>query len=119
MSAHDPRDQIRGVQEILISDKKRIGFLFGAGTSFATGLPNVCVPAITRMTETVIQEAGAASPIFATAIAEIQAETISGFSIESLLTSIEAKRSVIGSGTLNGLDVQGFTELAKIVKTAS
>ena len=30
---HDPREFIRGLQQILISDSKRIGFLFGAGTS--------------------------------------------------------------------------------------
>ena len=32
---HDPTEYIRGIQQILISDKKRIGFLFGAGSSLA------------------------------------------------------------------------------------
>ncbi len=30
---HDPSEYIKGLQQILISDKKRIGFLFGAGSS--------------------------------------------------------------------------------------
>lgn len=117
MSSHDPRDQIRGIQEILISDKKRIGFLFGAGTSYATGVDKVCVPAIARMTEIVVESANSASTSFPTAIAEIRAEIGPGFSIESLLSSIEAKRAVLGNGRLNGLDLQGFADLAKVVKT--
>jgi len=34
-TTHDPREFVRGLQQILISDKKRLGFLFGAGTSMA------------------------------------------------------------------------------------
>ena len=32
---HDPSEYIKGLQQLLISDKKRIGFLFGAGSSMA------------------------------------------------------------------------------------
>lgn len=32
---HDPSEYIRGLQQLLISDKKKIAFLFGAGTSLA------------------------------------------------------------------------------------
>jgi len=32
---HDPREFVKGLQQILISDTKRLGFLFGAGTSMA------------------------------------------------------------------------------------
>lgn len=35
MSYHDPSEYIRGIQQIVISDKKKIGFLFGAGSSLA------------------------------------------------------------------------------------
>lgn len=31
----DPSEYIKGIQQLLISDKKRIAFLFGAGTSLA------------------------------------------------------------------------------------
>jgi len=118
--AHDPREQIRGIHQILISDKKRIGFLFGAGSSLATGLPGASVPAIEKMTKIIVDEVGAKSPAFLTAIKEIQTEVEQlkvAFNIESLLSSIEAKRAVIGNGQLNGLDSNGFSELATEVKT--
>lgn len=117
---HDPREQIRGIHQILISDKKRIGFLFGAGTSLATSLPSASVPAIEKMTTTIIDEVGAKSSAFSAAIKEIQAETELvkvAFNIESLLSSIEAKRAVIGNGQLNKLDSKNFSELAKLVKS--
>jgi hypothetical protein len=119
MNTHDPREHIRGIHQILISDKKRIGFLFGAGSSFATGLPAVFVPAIEKMTEIIVDEVEAHSAKFKTAIKEIQTETESvkiAFTIETLLSSIEAKRAVIGVGKLNGLDSVGFSDLAKLVK---
>jgi hypothetical protein len=36
--SHDPREFIRGIQQILINNTIRIGFLFGAGTSMAAPL---------------------------------------------------------------------------------
>jgi hypothetical protein len=119
MHTHDPREHIRGIHQILISDKKRIGFLFGAGTSSVTGLPNIRVPAVAAMTAAVVDHVGRESA-FAPAIAEIQTEAAAAkvaFNIESLLSSIEAKRAVIGGGKLNGLDLAGFTALGKMVKT--
>jgi hypothetical protein len=119
MKNHDPREQVRGLHQILTSDKKRIGFLFGAGTSFATGLKGICVPAIAKMTNDIVQHVTAQSAALASAIGDIETE-LSGekiaFNIESLLSSIESKRAVIGAGNLNGLDSRGFSELAKLVK---
>lgn len=120
MHTHDPREHIRGIHQILISDKKRIGFLFGAGTSYATGLLSINVPTIEQMTAVVVREVEAHSPEFAAAVTEMRAEAERAnfaFNIESLLSSIEAKRAVIGTGKLNGLDSVGFASLAKIVKT--
>jgi SIR2-like domain len=116
---HDPREHVRGIHQILISDKKRIGFLFGAGSSLATGVPNVYVPAIEAMTIAVIAKVATQSTNCASAIEEIRAENNAAngpFNIESLLSSIEAKRAVIGTGTLNGLNGSGFAELATYVK---
>lgn len=119
MNSHDPREQVRGLHQILTSDKKRIGFLFGAGTSFATGVHGICVPAIARMTSDIVNHIASQSAALASAIGDIEVE-LSGakiaFNIESLLSSIESKRAVIGAGTLNGLDSKGFSELAKLVK---
>lgn len=120
MNTHDPREHIRGIHQILVSDKKRIGFLFGAGSSFATGVPTVSVPAVEAMTKIIVAEVEAHASGFGAAVKEIRAETELGkvvFNIESLLSSIEAKRAVIGAGKLNGLDSNGFSDLAKLVKT--
>jgi hypothetical protein len=120
MNTHDPREHIRGIHQILISDKKRIGFLFGAGSSLATGVSTVCVPAIEEMTKAIVADVGGHSTEFASAISGIQSEVESAkgvFNIESLLSSIEAKRAVIGAGTLNGLDAKGFAALASLVKS--
>ena len=117
---HDPREHIRGIHQILISDKKRIGFLFGAGSSFATGVKGVNVPAIDDMTKVIVDKVEAQSSKFAAAVKEIRVETEGNdlaFTIESLLSTIEAKRAVIGAGTLNGLDSIGFGDLANLVKT--
>lgn len=119
MKNHDPREQVRGLHQILTSDKKRVGFLFGAGTSFATGLDGIFVPAIEKMTSDIVQHVAAHSASLASAIDDIKAE-LSGakiaFNIESLLSSIESKRAVIGAGTLNGLGSSGFADLAQLVK---
>lgn len=72
------------------------------------------------MTTTIVGEAVAHSQVFADAIGEIQAEIEQlklGFHIETLLSSIEAKRAVIGAGRLNGLDAIGFAALATFVKS--
>lgn len=119
LHTHDPREHIRGIHQILISDKKRIGFLFGAGSSFATGIPTVGVPAIAAMTSQIVAEAEAHSKEFGLAIKEIRIEVGDAFfNIESLLSTIEAKRAVIGSGTLNGLTTTGFKDFAAFVKNS-
>ena len=54
---HDPSVYIRGIQQILISDKKRIGFLFGAGSSLARkNARTLIVPAIGEMTKMIVKE---------------------------------------------------------------
>lgn len=114
---HDPREHIRGIHQILISDKKRIGFLFGAGSSFATGIPAIYVPVITEMTNQVVAGVVNDSPQVTSAVGEIKKEIGDAqFNIESLLSTIEAKRAVIGKGTLNGLTALGFSDLATLVK---
>src|SRR5262249_30585397 len=106
---HEPREQIRGIQQILVSDKKRIGFLFGAGTSFATGT-SVSVPAVAKMTAIVVEEIVHNAPAFTNALKELKSETElahATFTVETLLSTLEAKRTVIGAGKLNGMSVDG------------
>jgi hypothetical protein len=119
MKNHDPREQVRGLHQILTSDKKRIGFLFGAGTSFATGVSDICIPAIEKMTNDIVQHIADQSEILAATIAGIKTELNNAkipFNIESLLSTIESKRVAIGAGTLNGLNSEGFGNLTKLVK---
>ncbi|MGB3870884.1 MAG: SIR2 family protein [Flavobacteriales bacterium] len=124
MTQHDPREHIRGLYQLLVSDKKRIGFLFGAGSSLGTGAANIRIPAVKEMT-TLIEKELSKKVEYATAIAEITKEIgVVGYNIESLLSSIETKRQVIGKGVLNGLNAQGLEDLSKalrsqIVKLAS
>jgi hypothetical protein len=117
-STHDPREYIRGIHQIFISDKKRIGFLFGAGTSFGTGLSAIQIPAIAKMTALVIAELEKISPKIKKALGEIKTEIGEvNFNIESLLSTLESKKDVIGAGTLNGLRLAEFVDLVKAVKT--
>ncbi|MDD4436566.1 MAG: hypothetical protein PHS04_00820 [Tissierellia bacterium] len=49
---NDPSEYVRGLQQLLVSDKKKIAFLFGAGTSLAKKNKNsLTIPAIGKMTE--------------------------------------------------------------------
>ena len=115
----DPSETVRGIQQLLISDKKKIAFFFGAGTSFAgrlLGLPYI--PAIAEMTEKVeakiINEKD-----YESALTDIKTElneTPGGFNIETLLSNIENKIQIIGSGTLNTLDKNGFEGLYELIK---
>lgn len=109
----DPSEYMKGIQQLLISDKKRIAFLCGAGTSLAKKNSSTQnVPAVTTMTDNVVKDLNK-NPVYSVAIDEIKAEiTLSKFNIESFLTNVEEKKNIIGKGKLNGLDKSQFEELA-------
>ncbi len=114
----DPSEYIKGLQQLLISDKKRIGFLCGAGTSVAKkNKKTKNVPAVKTMTEDIIKELRQ-KPEYSSAIDEIEAEISanSDFTIETFLTNIEEKQNIIGSGILNGLDSKKMDQLSKDIK---
>lgn len=116
---HDPSEYIKGLQQLLISDKKNIAFLFGAGTSLAKKYEDsIYVPAIDEMTKK-IETALKTTPSHSTALEEIRQEiesSDSNYNIETLLTNIEQKIQIIGSGTLNGLDKSGLDLLIEELK---
>ena len=99
----DPTETIRGIQQLLVSDKKKIAFLFGAGTSLTKRSSDVpVIPAVAEMTQKV-EEAIKIEKVYASAIIEIKEEfsvTGTDFNIESLLTNIEEKTHIIGKGIL-------------------
>lgn len=115
---HDPSEYIRGIQQILISDKKKIGFLFGAGSSLAKqNEQSLTVPAIGKMTSEIVEEVGKRNAKYKTALEEIKEELEEkNFNIETILSNLEQKVSFIGKGTLNSLNKDEFAELIKDIK---
>lgn len=114
---HDPSEYVRGLQQLLISDKKKIAFLFGAGTSLTKkNEDSINIPAIGKMTE-LIEEKLNKTNKYKTAIVEIKQEIGENkFNIESFLSNIEEKKHIIGNGTLNGLkkvDIESLLDETK------
>jgi SIR2-like domain len=120
MFNHDPSEYIRGIKQILISDKKRIGFLFGAGSSLAKKKESkkpLIVPAIQPMTTEIVTAVGEANAKYKAAIEEIKTELgEENFNVETLLSNIEQKFVLIGGNTLNGLQKDDFGKLIKEIK---
>ena len=119
---HDPSEYIRGLQQLLVSDKKKIAFLFGAGTSLAkktTTSKNI--PAIGTLTLEIETEIRATYPVESPILGglnQIKDEIGSDkFTIESLLSLLEIKRQVVGKGSINGLTEAQFTILINHIKT--
>lgn len=116
---HDPSEYIRNLQQLLVSDKKRIGFLFGAGTSMVKN-PSTrksYVPAIQAMTTQIIENI--VDENYKNAINEIKVEIEDEgkpFTIETLLSKLELKQQVVGSGTINGLNKECCASLVDEIK---
>lgn len=107
----DPQEYIKGIQQLLVSDKKKIAFLFGAGTSMAQKeKSSPSVPGIGKMTEIVVEHLENDSEKgneYKTAIEEIKEEFKTqsiDFNIENLLSNIETKTTIVGNGKLNHMD---------------
>lgn len=122
MTTHDPSEYIRGIQQILISDKKRIGFLFGAGSSLAWKNHNsLTVPAIGKMTAQIIKELCEKEPKYKNVFEDIEDEiNTDKFNIETILSNLELKYSIIGKSVLNSLCKKDFEiliiELKQLVR---
>lgn len=118
MITHDPSEYIRGIQQILISDKKKIGFLFGAGSSLASkNDQSLTVPAIGKMTTEIVEEVGKENAKYKTALEEIKEDLgEKDFNIETILSNLEQKASFIGKGILNTLSKDEFADLIKEIK---
>lgn len=118
MTKHDPSEYIRGIQQILISDKKRIGFLFGAGTSLSQkSETSLTVPAIGKMTTDIIKLVCEQEPKYNAALEEIKMELGEyNFNIETILSNLEQKVTFIGKATLNTLKKIDFENLIIEIK---
>lgn len=137
--SHDPREFIRGVQQILINNTIRIGFLFGAGSSMAAPLTDKTgkkildskkknislIPGVWTMTEKIIS--GIKEKDFQVALKTIkeeleEAETDpkkkeSVFMLENIISTIDQKLRVVGKEKLCGLDKTRLKDLRKLFQT--
>lgn len=119
---HDPREFAKGLQQILISDTKKIGFLFGAGTSFATksgSNSNSRVPAVAKMTQLIVDKLKAKKDAFKNALEQLEEEfeqAVIDFNIEQILSNLIQKEHVIGKGTLNGLRRTDFEKMRALIE---
>lgn len=115
-SLFDPSEYIRGLQQLLVSDKKKIAFLFGAGSSLAQkSADSLTIPAIGQLTDEIVN----AFPIYSEyrdAIEQIKVELGSTFSIETLLSNLEKKVDILCIGELNGLTCNKMKELIIAIK---
>jgi len=125
---HDPREIIRGFQNLLYSPAKSISFFAGAGTSMSVKDPTTkkaIIPGINELTDTV--ESQLSTGKFKECYKLIKEELSSSkqpSQIEYILSNIRLKAQVVGSETLCGLNQQGFKDLeaeitAKIEKLVS
>lgn len=123
---HDPREFIRGIQQILINNTIRIGFLFGAGTSMAAPLTDKhgepikdeknrikpLIPGVWAMTDSILD--GITDNKFKKALETIKTEleeNDSAFMLENIISSIDQKLKVVGKDTLCGLNKKELKEL--------
>lgn len=113
---HDPSEYIRAIQQIFISNNKKIGFLFGAGTSLANE-SEFQVPALAQMTNQIVDEISKENHIFEMAFQEIFKDfPKTKENIEYLLSNLQQKSELIGSGSLGGLDKNAIDALITKVK---
>jgi len=128
---YNPQEYVRQLQSLLISDKKKIGFLFGAGTSLALkkdASNKSRVPAICELTKSIVEKISIIEKDEngndkenknKTALENIKTELEENeidFNIEYILSNVIQKKEIIGNGELNGLKKEGFNELEKQIK---
>lgn len=113
----DPSEYIRGIQQLLISDKKKIGFLFGAGSSLAKkNHQSLVVPAIGAMTNEIVDELSKSNEKYEKLFSELKDELGEKFNVETLLSNLELKYSFINKGVLNGINKLELQTLIQNIK---
>ena len=117
---HDPREFFRGLQQILISDTKRLGFLFGAGTSMVVkegANEDSVIPGIKEITEKIINLVSEEKYKRALELIKKELkESNIGFYIEYILSNLTQKEQAVGSDKLCGLTKKDFELLRKKIE---
>lgn len=90
------------LNSVLSSGKKRIGFLFGAGTSMCLGkdLKKYNIPGVNKLTDMVTAKL---DEKYNETIDAIKSDNGVYFNVETLLTNLNMRIEVVGTGILNGL----------------
>lgn len=122
MISYDPSEKIKEIQQLLVSDKKKIGFLFGAGTSLAKkSEKSPYIPAVNQMTKIIVEDLSSKSEKYRGTIQSIKTDILDNkevFTVETLLTNIENKISIIGKGTLNGMNKDELSILSNDIRNS-
>src|SRR6185369_7548816 len=116
---HDPREIIRGFQQLLFSPAKCIGFFTGAGTSMAVENPadnkKALIPGIEELTELIGSKLLETKEKNFKAAFKLIREELKNENqpsqIEYVLSNIRLKARVIGPGTLCGLNQNQLKEM--------
>ena len=124
-TSHDPEECIRNIFQLLVYKKKRIGFLFGAGTSKAVkekGL-SLSVPDNNELTKIIEEEIlidkdknGKITHKYKDLISTIKTDLSEKYNIETILSNLEQKDEIIGSTSISGLDKENYHTLILKIK---
>lgn len=117
MYEHDPREFVRALQQILVSDSKHIGFLTGAGTSMLKERPDEngklisIIPGTKEMTTTIVSGFKDKNASAIETIKNELNEEKAIFHIENLISKIAQKELVVGEEKLCGLTKKELNDL--------
>jgi len=117
---HDPREMIRGIQQLLSSPAKRLGFFTGTGTSMAIINPVSSGPIIPGIVDMTREVKDSLSGDLKNAFERIEEELLADgkpVTIETVLSLVRLKAQVVGNESLCGLDKPGFERLEKKIET--
>lgn len=124
-TTHDPEECIRNIFQLLVYKKKRIGFLFGAGTSKAAKEKGISltVPDINELTKIIEEEIlndkdkdGKLTNKYEDLITTLKTDLCEKYNIETILSNLEQKHEIIGSNSISGLDKESYRILILKIK---
>jgi hypothetical protein len=117
MTFHDPREFVRGLQQILVSDSKKISFLAGAGTSMVGQRPtgDSLVPGTVRMTKEIVDTLKAYDDVFKLLKKELDDEK-KQFTLENVISKINQKELVVAGEKLCGLNRDELKKLREEIE---
>jgi hypothetical protein len=114
-AVHDVDQYMADLRTIIGGGRKRLAFLFGAGTSAGmkkTDGSYPLIPAVAALTDEVLS---ALDKDYGHQFAAIKAEIAPKNDIETILSRTRSLGEVIGGSVVNGLDGPGYREMSKSI----